>query len=243
MTSINKTIIAFDTKLIACCKLLVETNPDDCMTHLKSNDYRLLQIGQRTIREWMIRNQSLLTIGGNGKLSMATRHQPNFFAIMCAVICDRTACKSWEDVTADLLRYNDNKRALVFCDFSGGVPPAVECACSHPVSPENSFILQGNTHNIILGCDCGVKSSVIDKPDFKQLRKPDIYEAIIRERLDKVANKAKLNRIAAREIKRLEKEAVLKITMNPCSMCKKFIIPKTAPAYWKKCKPCHFRNV
>lgn len=230
MNNINQTSIIFNQNLKNCIAQLHELNPSNCISNMKKNDYKSVLDGQENARKWFMENQFLLNIENNRKLTKASYNYPNFYALLCANVCDLNRCRTWEDVSLQIAELH-SKSDNIFCDFDEDVYN-IHCSCGHIVCPDHTAMIKINNMNIIIACDCLEKTGIMSKAEFKRLDKPECYNLLHEARLKRNAERLRLRKI------RLAREA-RESSHRQCLLCKEYMIPNDKPEYFKYCGSCY----
>jgi hypothetical protein len=238
---INETTVVFDTRLKLAVLKLHEENPDKCMDKIKTPFYKNIISGQATIRAWFIKNQDMFSI--SRPLCLSGRNMPNFYALLCLNVCDMATCHSWDDVTSEILNFNN----ILFCDFTVE-DISSNCACGHKVSPNSTFMIKNETTqgHLLLGCNCGEKFGIISKTEFDKLKKPEIYETLLLNRKLKNQEIAK-NKNKSKQIANKWGELAKRITHSVetyrfCIGCGVRCILHIEGSWKIRCKPCYVKH-
>ena len=237
----NVTTILFDDRLKFTILTLHEQNPNDCMLLLKSSNYLNILKGQDIIRKWFIENQQMFNITGH-QLSLAPHHMPNFYALLYLNICDIQKCTSWNDVSHQIV---DSK--IIFCKLTTDSGMS-NCACSHTVASENTYIIKHSITNfhILLGCDCGEKLGIMTKAKFNKMKKPSIYEQLQLNRKQQNKKNACIKNKSKQITKKwgLITNRLVTTVKNYriCCECKVRCIPIASCNWVIRCKPCYFSH-
>jgi len=245
---VNVTSILFDDRLVLAVLTLHEQNPDECISLIKSFDHLQIAKGQAIIRNWFVQNQHMFNMKGP-RLSLASVHMPNFYALLCLNICNVRECKSWNDVSSQIIDAYKTwipEKNIIFCNFTIDTKIS-KCACSHLVSSENTYIIKNSITNlhIMLGSDCGEKLGIISKALFNKMNKPTIYEKLqLNRKLQNEENARVKNKSKQLTIKwgLLVNRLVTSIkNYRKCLGCDVRCIQKTSANWVIRCKPCYVR--
>lgn len=246
---VNTTSIIFDDRLRLAALTLHEENPNGCMTLLKSSSHIDIAEGQSCIRNWFVKNQHMINIKGR-RLTLSPFHMPNFYALLCLSVCDINSSHSWDNVVSQIIGTNkihSPEDDIIFCDYTID-EIYTQCACSHTVASENTYIIRHETTHLhlLLGSDCGEKLGIISKGDFKKMKKPTIYEdlqlarKLKNEETARIKNKSK--RLAIKWGEMVERYSHSIKTYRPCISCEVRCILHSEGMWKKRCKPCWFKD-
>ena len=243
-TQINKTAVSFDSDLKNAILQMREENVNNFKSLLISKKYTDILEGQKIIRNWFITNQNLINM--NGKLKNSSTHMPNFFALLLANLCDLSDCNSWGDVTTQLKELNKSN-SFAFCDLDGSETDSICCACSHMVNPEHTFILKNHltSFQMLLGCDCGEKTTILKKGEFKKMSKPDNYKLLqnIRDNKNrlKLLKKRKDNEATKKWQDMSNRLCYLNKNYKKCIDCDQLNISNLTSIYKVRCLGCYIK--
>ncbi len=239
MKTINDTRIVFDANLKLCIRNLREREPIliEC---LKSYDTTLLQECQEKIRNYFLIHQHEFNVAG--KLTNHYQSMPDYYALLCANICDLTMCESWDDVIKQFRHESENyvwDNILTLCNYTEGqVSKECICMCSHNCCPENMGIVNNRYTglNAFIACDCIEKTGIINSYQFKKkARKNETYAKIILEKQKKrEEEKVRINKWETLVTTYLNK----KNNYRKCIECGTLSILITEPTWKKKCIHC-----
>ena len=221
---LNITTIPFNQRLKDTITRLHTENPNNCIGKLRRFDYSSIIDAQATIRDWLQKS----------KLTLRSKHMPNVYAFMCAVVCELSSCDNWDDV------YNQLRRCgrVGFPEFEAGDDQS-HCACSHTVITENIIsVLNETTHlHLLLGSTCGVKSGIITAAELKKRARPKCYEQMKQKR-------AYRRTIPSLWVSMTKRIIAKNATFRLCHGCRHLTVAKTLPVWRIRCIPCFkdFKN-
>lgn len=194
----NKTRIIFNDRLKNFIYRTKKNNPD----LLTSFEYNILLEDQKKLRNLLFENQIQINI--NGRMTQKPESMPDYFAFMCAYVCDLSQCNNWEDVTQNLIKTHINSRCDIslnnvdFPDYPDDMDfnkKSVNCCCGQCCFPDSLTILSypQTKLKLLIACVCIKKSKIISNIKKIDDMKPKKYkeEALKRQNSKKKLNNAK----------------------------------------------------
>jgi hypothetical protein len=243
---VNETRVVFDDSLKLAVLTLHEQNPDKCIDLLRTNIHEDVSMGQRIIRDWFVKNQFMFNI--NGRLTYAFGNMPDFYALLCLNICNNLEeCQSWSDVVSQIhnsMSVKSPRDSLIFCDFALEETDT-NCACSHSVCSENTFMIKHYSTNLhlMLGSDCGEKIGIISKGEFTKMKKPSVYETLqLNRKLKNKNNRDKKNFIFNKWNEFSQQILFFTKNFRKCMDCEVLNIQRQEPKWMVRCKPCYVQH-
>lgn len=242
---VNETRVVFDDLLKLAVLTLHELNPDGCIDLLQTNVHENVSMGQKIIREWFVNNKSMFNVNGN--LTYAFGNMPDFYALLCLNVCDLELCHSWSDVVTQIhnsMSVKTPRDSLIFCDFTLN-ETETNCACSHLVCSENTFMIKHYSTNlhIMLGSDCGEKIGIISKGEFKKMKKPSVYERLQLNRKLKNKNNRDKKNFLLNKWKELTQRIIFSTkNFRKCMDCEVLNINRLEGRWKIRCKPCYVKH-
>lgn len=236
MQIINQTSIRFDYNL----KLLILKlrHEHSSLIHcLTSFNHDVLQDAQIEIRDYFFKHQNELNIAG--RLTKTYESCSDYFALLCANVCDLSKCESWDDVF-EQFRFTE----ISFCNF--GDDPSMNsliCMCSHFCKPFNMSIFcnKHTNYNALIACDCLTKTGIMNKNEFKKKSKKNESYAKLMYKFEVEKNKKKSS--VEKWESMVKKYVDAKENYRCCSKCGVRNIHESQGNYVTMCKPCYSDSI
>jgi len=225
MNPLNETCIIFNETFKGLVRRIRDLNPGGCMDGIGSSsvrDYNVDSIltSQQVIRDWF-KNRVNIRPGVRG--------QPDYYAILNAVICDIERCTSWNDVFKQVEESHKTNISFVTTEDdeyeyeNEDILP--RCICGHFCKRKSLAIVTNPYTNLncITACDCIVKIGIITKYAFKKASELCVERR--RHLFTKFANIV------------FKYEAVRRLFRRCCD-CLCYVVLQTDPKWKCRCLPC-----
>lgn len=226
MNPLNETCIIFNETFKALIREILNLNPGGCIGGISSASVMSYNVdtileSQQIIRDWFKTRVYIR----NGVMA-----QPDYYAILNAVICDIERCYSWDDVFKQVASSHSSNMSFVMADDDDDSENILlRCICGHYCSRKH-LALTTNPYtnlNCITACDCITKVGIITKHAFKKASKQS-SDLRMRKRQHLFTKFANL----------VFKYVDVRDRFRLCCDCSQYTVLQTDPRWKCRCFPC-----